>query len=331
MAAGSNGGRDPPPAPRRREPRAAHAPRGLQGNLEALLDGVYPPDEAHIGPILDETRVLERLIDDLRTLSLAESGALPLHRETDRPVGAAGGRRRGPSRPRRDHEGRASGGGGGGAALDRHRSGPDAPGRLEPRRQRHPRHARRGLDHARCPPRRRAPRLSRSPTMGRASPGLLAARVRALREVARSRGSASVWRSPARSSLRTAARSRPLATAAGLRRRRPTAALPLPADAGTKVPDLYLPAVKSPPRRWGFPATCGTLTRDRHRRSDRSPRARLPADAAAAAVRRRAARDRARDPRRAARRGRPRDRDERRRARADQADPARRRTRPRSR
>ena len=58
----------------------------VQGNLEALLDGVYPPDEAHIGPILEETRVLERLIDDLRTLSLAESGALPLHREPTDPT-----------------------------------------------------------------------------------------------------------------------------------------------------------------------------------------------------------------------------------------------------
>jgi two-component system sensor histidine kinase BaeS len=58
----------------------------IQGNLEALLDGVYPPDEAHIGPILEETRVLERLVDDLRTLSLAESGALPLHRESIDPA-----------------------------------------------------------------------------------------------------------------------------------------------------------------------------------------------------------------------------------------------------
>lgn len=57
----------------------------IQGNLEALLDGVYPPDAAHIGPILEETRVLERLVDDLRTLSLAESGALPLHREPTDP------------------------------------------------------------------------------------------------------------------------------------------------------------------------------------------------------------------------------------------------------
>ena len=58
----------------------------VQGNLEALLDGVYPPDAEHIGPILEETRVLERLIDDLRTLSLAESGALPLHREPTDPA-----------------------------------------------------------------------------------------------------------------------------------------------------------------------------------------------------------------------------------------------------
>jgi len=53
----------------------------MQGNLEALLDGLYPADAEHLAPILDETRVLSRLIDDLRTLSLAEAGALTLHRE----------------------------------------------------------------------------------------------------------------------------------------------------------------------------------------------------------------------------------------------------------
>jgi two-component system, OmpR family, sensor histidine kinase BaeS len=59
----------------------------IQGNLEALLDGVYPADEAHLAPILEETRVMARLIDDLRTVSLAESGVLPLHREaTDIPA-----------------------------------------------------------------------------------------------------------------------------------------------------------------------------------------------------------------------------------------------------
>lgn len=53
----------------------------IQGNLEGLLDGVYPRDEAHLAPILEETRILSRLIDDLRTLALAESGALKLQRE----------------------------------------------------------------------------------------------------------------------------------------------------------------------------------------------------------------------------------------------------------
>jgi signal transduction histidine kinase len=53
----------------------------VQGNLEALVDGVRPADEAHLTAILDETKVLSRLVEDLRTLSLAESGALALHRE----------------------------------------------------------------------------------------------------------------------------------------------------------------------------------------------------------------------------------------------------------
>ena len=53
----------------------------VQGNLEALVDGVHPADEAHLVAILDETKVLSRLVEDLRTLSLAESGALTLHRE----------------------------------------------------------------------------------------------------------------------------------------------------------------------------------------------------------------------------------------------------------
>jgi two-component system sensor histidine kinase BaeS len=53
----------------------------MQGNVEALLDGVHPLDREHLAPLLEETKVLARLIDDLRTLSLAESGALALHRE----------------------------------------------------------------------------------------------------------------------------------------------------------------------------------------------------------------------------------------------------------
>jgi len=53
----------------------------IQGNLEGMLDGVYPADPAHLNPVLEEVRLLSRLIDDLRTLSLTESGALELHLE----------------------------------------------------------------------------------------------------------------------------------------------------------------------------------------------------------------------------------------------------------
>ena len=52
----------------------------LQGNLEGILDGVYEPDPEHIRTMLEETRLLSRLVNDLQTLSLAESGQLPLHR-----------------------------------------------------------------------------------------------------------------------------------------------------------------------------------------------------------------------------------------------------------
>lgn len=53
----------------------------IQGNLEGILDGVYPRDDAHLTPILEETRIVATLIDDLRTLALAETGALKLTRE----------------------------------------------------------------------------------------------------------------------------------------------------------------------------------------------------------------------------------------------------------
>jgi signal transduction histidine kinase len=57
----------------------------IQGNAEAVLDGLYPPDRAHLEPVLEETRVMARLLDDLATLSTAEAGALRLHREPARP------------------------------------------------------------------------------------------------------------------------------------------------------------------------------------------------------------------------------------------------------
>ena len=50
----------------------------IQGNLEGILDDVYEPTSEHIGATLEETRALARLVEDLRTLSLAEAGQLPL-------------------------------------------------------------------------------------------------------------------------------------------------------------------------------------------------------------------------------------------------------------
>ncbi len=50
----------------------------IQGNLEGMLDGIYPADSRRLNDLLEETRLLSRVIDDLRTLSLAESGALKL-------------------------------------------------------------------------------------------------------------------------------------------------------------------------------------------------------------------------------------------------------------
>jgi signal transduction histidine kinase len=53
----------------------------VQGNLEAMLDGVHPADPEHIATVLEETRVLGRLVEDVRTLALSDAGRLPLHAE----------------------------------------------------------------------------------------------------------------------------------------------------------------------------------------------------------------------------------------------------------
>ncbi len=54
----------------------------LQGTLEALADGVYDPTPDNIQPALDQVRTLNRLVTDLRTLALADAGALRLERHT---------------------------------------------------------------------------------------------------------------------------------------------------------------------------------------------------------------------------------------------------------
>ena len=53
----------------------------LQGRIEGLLDGVYERNDARLGELLDETRHLSRLVEDLRTIANAEAGALDLRKE----------------------------------------------------------------------------------------------------------------------------------------------------------------------------------------------------------------------------------------------------------
>jgi two-component system OmpR family sensor kinase/two-component system sensor histidine kinase BaeS len=56
----------------------------IQGNLRAILDDVYELDKAEISRLYDESRLLSRLVDDLRELALADAGQLRLRqRPTD--------------------------------------------------------------------------------------------------------------------------------------------------------------------------------------------------------------------------------------------------------
>ncbi len=53
----------------------------IDATTSALIDGVYAPDERHLRTIRDQSHLLGRIVDDLRTVSLAETSALPLHLE----------------------------------------------------------------------------------------------------------------------------------------------------------------------------------------------------------------------------------------------------------
>jgi len=50
----------------------------LQAQAEALVDGVYPLTVENLAPVLSQAQVLSRLVEDLRTLALADSGQLQL-------------------------------------------------------------------------------------------------------------------------------------------------------------------------------------------------------------------------------------------------------------
>ncbi|MEO9044709.1 MAG: histidine kinase dimerization/phospho-acceptor domain-containing protein [Candidatus Dormibacter sp.] len=53
----------------------------IRGQAEGIIDGVYAADAEQLRPVLAATRSLEVLVDDLRTLALAEADALQLHKE----------------------------------------------------------------------------------------------------------------------------------------------------------------------------------------------------------------------------------------------------------
>jgi two-component system OmpR family sensor kinase/two-component system sensor histidine kinase BaeS len=52
----------------------------IQGNLEAMLDGVVPFTQQQVASLHDESLLLSRIISDLRQLSLAEAGQLKMNR-----------------------------------------------------------------------------------------------------------------------------------------------------------------------------------------------------------------------------------------------------------
>ena len=57
----------------------------LSGYIEAMRDGVLPPSRERFDTLHAEVQHLQHLVDDLRTLSLADAGELPLNRQPTPP------------------------------------------------------------------------------------------------------------------------------------------------------------------------------------------------------------------------------------------------------
>jgi two-component system sensor histidine kinase BaeS len=53
----------------------------IQGEIEGMIDQVYPRDDAHLQELLLETQRMSAVVEDLRTLSLADHGALQIRKE----------------------------------------------------------------------------------------------------------------------------------------------------------------------------------------------------------------------------------------------------------
>lgn len=53
----------------------------IDATTSAVMDRVYQHDDRHLETIRDQARLLGRIVDDLRVVSLADAGVLPLRRE----------------------------------------------------------------------------------------------------------------------------------------------------------------------------------------------------------------------------------------------------------
>ena len=51
----------------------------IRGEIEAVIDGVHDPQS--LNTVIDEVELMERLLEDLRVLTLTEAGRLQLHKE----------------------------------------------------------------------------------------------------------------------------------------------------------------------------------------------------------------------------------------------------------
>ena len=54
----------------------------IDATTTAVIDGVYSHEDRHLETIRDQSRLLTRIVDDLRTIGLAEAGELPLRLES---------------------------------------------------------------------------------------------------------------------------------------------------------------------------------------------------------------------------------------------------------
>jgi signal transduction histidine kinase len=57
-----------------------------RATVEAMIDGVYPLDEANLKPVVEQNLLLTHLVDDLRTLALADAGELRLEKVSTEPA-----------------------------------------------------------------------------------------------------------------------------------------------------------------------------------------------------------------------------------------------------